>query len=1601
MKILRNILHYDILLSVLLLMCSLQAAAQSYVELSPKTNITGDDKEHFLNLNNGAPLLYGMPFELSFDVTLTGTKDDSAPAMNQWGSAILTTGGSAFTVPANGIQVYLHAKGNNGGQLLVAANGQKFFFSNVVYNTDKFNVHFIQSNGQLTIEVTNNATTTGKPGTDVTKVQSVTKTMMFSQIDRFSYAMPTGMNISNLSLKVLTGDITNYITNIMPQGVGYLNEEAREYFVNGLSGDSAGQPALLNYYKDFVAASTKGTAVNGKRSWQLPEVGKVYTIRGVCQDNTYYWKRGEDEMFKLTAEVPNPGDFNSLFPCLWSPRVKSASAADDQMALYHATGAGQYLVRTGLTDPATSLASAQEWTISLGTEMGRVAIYGTFANGDRYMAMNRQGTHMGDWPSNGGVYSKIQNDNSWSTDYVFEEVPFLVGYELQVTGPDGLNVSDVTVRYRQKKEGTEEHYTDEQGIVADIHNGGIVFIDRAYEESTSIWRLSVSDFTPSEIAEHVAVVTLGNGIIHVEYTQFAALKDKATAEINAAQNRLTNFKAGALYSQEAINAARTGIEASEALFEASKPQEACAKLEETMETFYRSIEGRYVTMTNSGSKLLSTTGHTNLGVRTADASTGDYFGVYQLHYISGGAYQLRNAYQDNYVGQTTSAATVNSASNTVASRWRGTYSFDLKKTDSTHDAYNIVCTNGAANTLLGVSGTSVAKNSTDASTDAANLWDIRLVDVKAYAEAYAEGISPDAFYGIIGHAPSKAVAESLQSGITDCPDRASGVTVEQETTLVGILNHYIDHKGDINKPAHGQYVTILNKNEAKYIGENYYEMKAADAVDLSCVWETVVDGDKYYFKNLKTGMYMGKVTKSAVGRLTTKNDGALRQEIDITAYSKRQDCEGYVVLQDKGTNNYYSHLHYSADRKAIVGWDNANEASAWTIAPVGNEALKGYLQTATESVYSTMKSDAVAYEGLGHNGFYDKTEGQLTEAKKSYSWPSLDKVADAVAEYHTAQNAFNTFNNCGTHIEDNSMLLIRTKNIKSQDKDGNCYITQVLDDAREDMPEGTITGSMTNAMPDTEEDFYLFSLWQLVKVGEYYKLYNFYTGHYLSKDISLSNEAVGRYGLTTDPDDAASFIIRPEHGCYVSFQRSDYEETNSGFLFIKSLSGSAYRIDNGFVNGNAPAVTSGDNQDRVLFSLENATTDHLEKCLESLLQYPIGPGLGQYTDESGKYAAEVAKLNDLFKHKTEIQDYDTQLMNEAKTFAPILANLKINLPEAGKYYRIYNVENIDDKTKKFWYITSNTPGSYPKMTSADTEADVHVHGEPATVFYYDGERLLGYGNGFYIGNGATPWVTGDVGQNFVFRFANTGYTGKGSYSIKPTGRSYLYNNTDKGLNGWGSAFNAQCEWKLEEVTELPVIVTDAGFATLYSARTHKIPAGVGCFTLEAAVSGTDATLTPIETENLPAHTPVLLKAAKGTYYFKDAPEQEQEYVAEQSESKNLFKGQLETIYSTHQGDNYTEYTLQHPADREVGFYLYNGMYLQGFRIYMNSADVEELEESGALVLDFDNDETSIAVEQADTTESGDKLIYDLTGRRVLNPSNGIYIIGGKKMVISK
>lgn len=1577
---------------------AITAMAQESITLISNNSLTGNNTQQ--SFYTEASLLYGMPFELSFDVTISETTADSAPTFNDWGSAILTTGTDPFATPANGLQVYLRCKGNKTGtQLVITANGSAFYFNNVLYNTDKFSVHLIQSNGQLTMEVTNNATSTGT--TTGAKTVTYTKNMMFNQIDRLCYAMPTDMSVGNLSLSVRIEDITNYINNIMPLAPGYLTEEAREYFTTSLTTDGD----KLDVYKTFINASLHGSDVQGRRSYILPDPGKVYCIgnyikNGNTRNYLTLWEDKENKTANLVIkdafdpkEWLNPDGthkmdgsddlyMQNLFSYLWIPRV--SKTADNQMTFYHATGLGYSLsYDSGLSSSPTT------WRTDNGLEQGYLALYNNSAY--RYVAANANRNAFGKWGT-GGMYAsgKAQGPN-WSTDFFFEEVSGFVPYDLNITGltsadtyhDGGGTVDPATAKVQ---------YQVQAGNYVDITNGGVILVGEGNENQLR------NDIKTFDVNNKIAVVTIGNGIITVEYTDFETRKARALVELNAAQARLDNFAEGALYSQDAITAARTAITAANEKV-STNPKQACADLEAAMEAFYKTIDGRFVTMTNQSTNLISTTNHTNLYVRTKTSDEREnYYGLYQLHYISGGAYQLRNAFEDNYIGQTTTASTVNSATNAVASRWRGTYSFDLKKTDTSTDAYNITCTNGIANTMLGISGTSIAKaEATEANKALAeNLWDIRLVDVKTYAQKFIEGVTPSAMNGIIGHAPSKAVAEDLQNDINACPDRASNPTVEQETTLANAVNNYIKHKDDINKPAPGQYVTFQNRNNTRtYIGENLYEMKATNTLDLGCVWETVMEDDRYYFRNAKSGMYMGMVTQSAVGRLTEKNDGANKHEIDIIAAPGRAPEEGYVALHDKVTNNYRSYIHYSNDRNSIVGWSAASgeTASHWTINAVEDETLKGYLQTATEALKTTLNTDLTTYNELGDiPGNYEKSEEVKTEASNaaSASWTATTKE-EALATYKAAVDAFNAFTSAGTPVANNEMFLIKTS-IQLNDQQGQnpakYFVTQVLDDSNNEALEG---GSLTNGIQSTDtDDFYLFTLWQLVKDGEYYKLYNFYTGHYLSKEVSMSNNHNNRYGLTTNPDDAASFVIRPEHGCFVSFHLSDYDELNGGYLnMITTPAGS--RTMFGLSSAN---ITTTGEPGRMLFELEPSTTKHYEKCLASMLNYEIGEGVGKYTDMTGNYGTERDKVSTLINANPKPADYDALLQDAAKEFAPILAGLRINLPEAGKYYRLYSNITTSGDTKTRYYLSNASSGSYAAMVQ--NTGGNNVKGDTKSVFYYDGKHLLSYGNGYYIGNGSTPWIMGNIGQNYKFIFANTGYKNKGCYSIKPVGRSYLYNNNNSTLNGWSSAFNERCEWYMEEVTELPLVVSSVGYSTLVSGRDHKIPSGLTCYVAGTAegneAQGGELTINPINDGILPANVPVLVKGAAGTYYFTELDGE----TVNNSYEDNLFSGQLETINSGYTTNSFKQYTLQKPSGHEIGFYKYSGATLAGFKCYLDIDYVWQKTGAKLSALSF----SFLEGEPTGITEYNDILntsaIYDIMGRKVSTTSRGkLYIVNGK------
>lgn len=373
----------------------------------------------------------------------------------------------------------------------------------------------------------------------------------------------------------------------------------------------------------------------------------------------------------------------------------------------------------------------------------------------------------------------------------------------------------------------------------------------------------------------------------------------------------------------------------------------------------------------------------------------------------------------------------------------------------------------------------------------------------------------------------------------------------------------------------------------------------------------------------------------------------------------------------------------------------------------------------------------------------------------------------------------------------------------------------------------------------------------------------------------------------------------------------------------------------------------------------------------------IGTGLNQFTSENFETALSAAKdvaAKDIYTNPN-LDITDTKNSLKAAKEA-----LTINQPEPGKYYRIKSVA----KNKYISSIPVNDSDNRPKLID---EAD------ESTVYYLSADKRLTSAKAQNINKDSRPSAT-DLGTTFEFLINNNGY-----YLIKSTERNEpLYPHYDKGdllsydWQGGSFADKLVDAWILEEVTDeasLPKLtkaMTDE-YATIAAPVALNIPSGVKAYT--AKVNGDKATLTEISGDVIPAGVAAVIKktGAESSYEFTFAP-------AGVSENESDLQG----VYATYNVPADTKaYVLANKA-QGIGFYLLNAedRTLAANKAYL----VAPAEASGikAFTFDFggttgiDNPETAVEAEE----------YYDLQGRRVMNPTKGIYVTkSGKKVLFTK
>lgn len=175
-------------------------------------------------------------------------------------------------------------------------------------------------------------------------------------------------------------------------------------------------------------------------------------------------------------------------------------------------------------------------------------------------------------------------------------------------------------------------------------------------------------------------------------------------------------------------------------------------------------------------------------------------------------------------------------------------------------------------------------------------------------------------------------------------------------------------------------------------------------------------------------------------------------------------------------------------------------------------------------------------------------------------------------------------------------------------------------------------------------------------------------------------------------------------------------------------------------------------------------------------------------------------------------------------------------------------------------------------------------------------------------------------------------------------------------------------------------ISSAGYATFSNGEALDFSANADLVVYTATDNGSSVTLNEVMSKQVPANTAVVLKGAEGTYEGTVIAS------AEELGANDLHISDGETATS-----DQNIYVLANKSNG-VGFYKWVGTSsLSSGKIYLKAA-------SSAPFLGFDGDDTTgiYSVERGALSVEG---CYTLDGRRVAQPTKGLYIVNGKKVMI--
>lgn len=769
------------------------------------------------------------------------------------------------------------------------------------------------------------------------------------------------------------------------------------------------------------------------------------------------------------------------------------------------------------------------------------------------------------------------------------------------------------------------------------------------------------------------------------------------------------------------------------------------------------------------------------------------------------------------------------------------------------------------------------------------------------------------------------------------------------------------------KQGQNKYVADQFKTTEKVTLVSSYAAMGNESV--RCLWRLVSTGTagQYKVQNAATGRYIPAFTGHSGAFSTVDEASAGTYEVKATS------SDGTWVFKNIANNIYID--------------NNGNNPVPWTgsdasLTSQSNSWYKVYSTSRTNTdVLNSLKAIAEVYTTVGSKSDVPgyATETELASLTAAVTANTLDALRSAISSF-----TFSMVYPTGKYFVIDNNNAGRGAIIYNPDASANV-------DADHDNAEYVwTTGKAPVKTLDATDKNHLWALYQNPVNNEYY-LYN--VGKKMFANPNGKGAGTDAYG-----SDGDTWI----------FSNTPVAVTMTAMAYpkVRIFGGNkALAVSNNYVG---PVINYNDANDGgvpFLFGESTVSVDEdvtstikgfvdfynagnaLTAAINSAKAHEIGSAVCQYFQPDG--AEAIATVITEAEALLANEDRTAEAMDAMATrLNGLVDGLEINKPVSGKFYRFKDSKTGNRR------MTSTPDSNKLKMEKTGKNTT-------PTVFYVDGAHLVAFSNGLCMGNfnkndqnGAWKCLLSNAEKVGTVEFKESTTPGKLNIVMKGSGEDrYLYNQHDQ-VNCGGSDGEEGYRWYAEEVEWLPVpFSADVDYATLISPvtlsrfaadnRTERVKAYTG------KIEGNYVVLTEI-TGNIPANVPVILEKKAGfednSIYLKVLSE------AASSDAEQSLTGNFLAQSSAEADGNCT---LQ-VVDGTTGFYTYTGDVLYGFKAYIDGTAAQ-----GVRGFAFQTPGDATGISGVTTGTEGEEIFYDLNGRRVLYPANGIYVTASGKKVLVK